>query len=162
TFAVDPTTHAFVRNGAGNLTITTQHIATTAGFKLEMAGELIVAETLHISGTVDFSLSLAGANPGIGLVVNGTLALNPSGSLQLINCRFRIDSAGLVAGVQLSLGAGGFGSGIGLSLTVNAILALNTTGHTQTLGTSQVAPGFLLRLDGSIDFGFASASGFVE
>ena len=84
------------------------------------------------------------------------------GSINLTNSGFRIDSQGLVARLQLSVGTN-FGQSIGLSFNVTAIMSLNTSSRTQTLGTSSVAPGFDLFLSGSVTFGsFASASGSID
>ena len=129
-----------------------------------MAGQLIIGSTLTIEGNVSFRLELAGANPGVELIVNGTIALAPIGSLQLIDSGFRINAQGLVARVQIALDASaGFGAGVNLKLSGSAVVAINTTGVAQTFGGSSVAPGFLLRIDGTVEFlGFATASGFVE
>ena len=46
---------------------------------------------------------------------------------------------------------------------MSAVLGINTTGASATFGSSTVLPGFLLRLDGTINFlGFARGSGFAE
>ena len=39
----------------------------TGGFSLEMGGELVIADTLTVSGHVLLTLSLAGANPMLEL-----------------------------------------------------------------------------------------------
>jgi Ca2+-binding RTX toxin-like protein len=169
TFAVNTKTigsaqvfDGFQHDAAGNLVVTTQTIGVTAGFKLEMSGLLIIGGRLNVQGSVEFRIELGGADPGIELIVNGSVALDPIGHLTLTDSGFRIDAAGLVARVDLSLGAD-FGSGIGLGFSVGAVLAINTTGAPQTLGTSLVAPGFLLRIQGSVNFlNFANGSGFVE
>ena len=155
--------NGFVRDAAGNLVVTTQTIKTTGGFRLEMGGELVIADTLRVNGHVLLTLSLAGANPMLELVVNGTIDLAPIGTLSLVDSGFRINADGLVARVQISLGAGGFGGGVGLGFTANSTLSLNTTGRAQTLGSSTVEAGFLLHIDGSIDFlGIASGTGVLD
>ena len=154
----------FARDGAGNLVVVSQTLSVVGGFSLQMAGQLIIGSTLTIEGNVSFRLELAGANPGVELIVNGTIALAPIGSLQLIDSGFRINAQGLVARVQIALDASaGFGAGVNLKLSGSAVVAINTTGVAQTFGGSSVAPGFLLRIDGTVEFlGFATASGFVE
>ena len=81
-----------------------------------MAGELIVADTLHISAEVQFRLELAGADPGIELIVNGTMHLDPIGGIDLVDSGFRINREGLVARVQIGIKAD-FGSAIGLKFS---------------------------------------------
>ena len=110
------------------------------------------------------TLSLAGPNPELELIVNGTINLAPIGNLTLIDSGFRINADGLVARVQISLGAGGgFGGGVGLGFTASSTLSLNTTGRVQTLGSSTVETGFLLHIDGSIDFlGIATGTGVLD
>src|SRR4051794_1362516 len=65
----------FQRDGAGNLVVTTQTLDVVAGFKLEMSGLLIIGDRLRVQGSVEFKIELAGASPGIELVVNGSIAL---------------------------------------------------------------------------------------
>ena len=167
TFAVNQSGgrfNGFVRDGAGNLVVTTQTISVTGGFRLEMGGELVIANTLVVSGHVLLTLSLAGPNPELELIVNGTINLAPIGNLTLTDSGFRINADGLVARVQISLGAGGgFGGGVGLGFTASSTLSLNTTGRVQTLGSSTVETGFLLHIDGSIDFlGIATGTGVLD
>ena len=152
----------FERDAAGNLVIAPQTLSVVGGFRLMMAGKLVVLDTLEISGRVDFSVQLAGATPSVELIVNGKLSLEPIGGITLTDSGFRISGEGLVARIQVDLGAD-FGSKIGLKFSVSALLAINTTSRTQTLGTSTVERGLTIRIDGSVEFlGFASASGFVE
>ena len=173
TFAVNQTTgpngqtlfDGFQHDSAGNLVVASTMIETIGGFSLQMQGNLSIAGVATITGNVAFSLQLAGSDPGVSLIVNGQMSLAPIGSITLTDSGFRIDGQGLVARVALSIGAGvgGFGSGIGLGFSVTAVLSLNTTGKTQTLGTSTVAPGFDLNLQGTVDFlGFAQGSGSVD
>ncbi len=109
-----------------------------------------------------FRLELTGANAGIELIVNGSMNLSPIGNIALIDSGFRINAQGLVARVQLQLDAN-FGHDIGLKFSLAAMLSLNTTGQTQTLGSSTVDPGFRLRIEGDIEFlNFAKGSGFVD
>ncbi len=152
----------FERDAAGNLVVTQQTLSVRGGFRLMMAGKLVILDTLEISGRVDFSVQLAGATPSIELLVNGRLALEPIGGVTLTDSGFRITTEGLVARFQIGLGAD-FGKNIGLKFSLSATLAINTTSRTQTLGTSTVARGLTIRIDGSVEFlGFASGSGFVE
>ncbi|MFZ0040303.1 MAG: hypothetical protein WAK93_03285, partial [Solirubrobacteraceae bacterium] len=153
----------FVRDSAGNLTVTSTTITTERGFTVQMAGALTLANIATISGNVVFSLQLAGANAGISLVVNGNIDLGPLGHLKLKDSGFIINSQGLVANINLSAGVGDLGSGIGLGFSVTAILSLNTTGTTQMIGNTAVAAGFNLDLTGTVDFlGFASGSGSAD
>ena len=132
------------------------------GFRLLFAGELTVADVLKIDATVEFRLELAGSNPGIELIINGMMKLDPIGEVVLEDSGFRINSEGLVARLDLSID-GTFGNQIGLKFQVTALLQLNTTGRVQTLGSSRVDPGFRLRLTGTVEFlGFAKANGFVD
>ncbi|HEX4527586.1 MAG TPA: hypothetical protein VH108_12695 [Gaiellaceae bacterium] len=152
----------FERNAAGNLVVTTQTITVHGGFQLLMAGHLVIASTLRIDAEVLFRLELTGANAGIELVVNGSMNLAPIGNVALIDSGFRINAQGLVARVQLQLDAH-FGENIGLKFSLGALLSLNTTGRTQTLGSSTVDPGFRLHIEGDIEFlGFMKGSGFVD
>jgi len=106
-----------------------------------MAGHVKIAGVLDIEAEVQFRLELAGSNAGIELIVNGSMNLAPIGNVALINSGFRINAQGLVARINLTLGSE-FGHDIGLSFNVTALLSLNTTGSTQTLGSSTVDPGF--------------------
>ncbi len=167
TFAVNATGGrfgGFVRDAAGNLVVTTQTISVTGGFRLEMGGELVIANTLTVAGHVLLTLSLAGPNPTLELVVNGTIDLAPIGNLTLTDSGFRINADGLVARVSINLAAGGgFGGGVGLGFSATSTLSLNTTGRTQTLGSSTVEAGFLLHIDGSVDFlGIATGFGVLD
>ena len=80
-----------------------RQIATHAGFKLVMCGELAVGDTVKIKGEVLFRIELAGANPAMELVVNGKLALDPMGNVTMTDSGFRIDASGLVARVEVGL-----------------------------------------------------------
>ena len=123
---------------------------------------LTIGSLVQIYGTVDFTISLNSSNPSVQLLVNGSVALGSLGAISLVNSGFRIDSSGLVARLQLSLGAS-FGGHDGLQFSASAILSLNTSSITQSLGSSQVPPGFDLAISGSVTFlGFASASGSVD
>ena len=152
----------FAHDAAGHLVVATQTLDVVGGFKLLMAGELIVADTLHISAEVQFRIEAGGADPGIELIVNGTMHLDPIGGIDLVDSGFRINRDGLVARVQIGIKAD-FGSAIGLKFSVGGLIALNTTGRVQTLGSSSVDPGFRLRIEGEVSFiGFAKGSGFVD
>ena len=156
--------NGFVRDAAGNLVVTTQTITVTGGFRLEMGGELVIANTLTVAGHVLLVLSLAGSNPMLELVVNGEIRLDPIGRLTLTDSGFRISADGLVARIAIDLAAGGtFGGGVGLGFDASALLSLNTTGRTQTLGSSTVEAGFLLQIHGFVDFlGVATGEGDLE
>ncbi len=152
----------FEHDAAGHLLVASEQLDVVGGFKLVMSGELIVANTLHISAEVQFRIELAGADPGIELLVNGTMNLAPIGGINLVDSGFRINRDGLVARVQLALDVD-FGAAIGLKFSVSGLLSLNTTGRVQTLGSSSVDPGFRLRIEGEVEFlGFAKGSGFVD
>ncbi len=142
----------------GQLVVANQTINVVSGFRLEMYGSLKVMNVLDINGHLVLTV---GANE-LSLLVNGSASLNVFGSVVLRDSGFRINSKGLVARLDLSLGAG-FGGSVGLGFSVSAVLAINTTGANATFGSSTVLPGFLLRLDGAIDFlGFARGSGYAE
>ena len=152
----------FEKDAAGNLVVTSQTLSVVAGFRLTMAGKLVILDTLEVSGRVDFSVQLAGATPSVELIVNGNLAVGPIGGIALTNSGFRITGEGLVARVEVSIGVD-FGRDIGLEFSVSGVLALNTTSRTQTLGTSIVERGFKLRIQGDVKFlDFATGNGFVE
>ena len=151
----------FAHDARGNLVVQNTIIAPGPGFKLLMSGHIMVG-ILDIQGSVVFGLSLGGSNPNLSLVVNGSVVLGPLGALQLKNSGFRIDRSGLVARIQLSLD-GNFGGSVGLQFNAGAILSLNTTGATQSLGGSSVPDGFDLGIQGFVTFaGFATASGSVD
>ncbi|NMM32989.1 MAG: calcium-binding protein, partial [Phycicoccus sp.] len=142
----------------GQLVVANQTIGVVAGFRLEMYGSLRVMDVLDINGHLVLTI---GASE-LSLIVNGAAILAPFGNVTIRDSGFRINSQGLVARLDLSLDAG-FGGSIGLGFSVSAVLAINSTGATATFGSTPVAPGFLLRLDGSINFvGFARGSGFAE
>ena len=132
------------------------------GFRFIFGGEVVIADTVHVAAEVKFRLELAGDNPGIELVINGSMQLGPLGSVDLVDSGFRINRDGLVARFDLKINAD-FGHGAGLEFNVTALFALNTTGRVQTLGSSSVDPGLRLHLEGSVTFlGFAKARGFVD
>ena len=165
TFAVNSTVingqprfGGFQRDAAGNLVVTQQTLSVTSGFFLEMYGELRILDVLVVTGDVRLTVSAT----QLELVVNGSMALSPLGSIDLVDSGFRIDGSGLVANVNLSVG-GSFGGGIGLQFAATAQMMLNTTGRATTLGATTLDPGFRLHFNGSITFlGFASASGDVD
>ena len=156
----------FEHDAAGNLISTTATITTVGGFRLVLGGLLVIGDrpdsALTIAGQVEFRLELAGANPAIELIVNGTMELAPIGGVYIVDSGFRIDSQGLVARVDVQIGLD-FGTSVGLAFSGSVKLELNTTGRTQTLGSTAVAPGFLLRIEGCVDFlGFVTGNGFLE
>ena len=171
TFAINNTANGFgsfvsCTNGTAGcvdgILTDTETISAGPYFHIFMGGHLIVGSVVDIQGTLSFTIALGGSDPSISLLVNGSVTLGPLGSINLTNSGFRIDSQGLVARLQLSVGTN-FGQSIGLSFNVTAIMSLNTSSRTQTLGTSSVAPGFDLFLSGSVTFGsFASASGSID
>jgi len=69
----------FERDAGGNLIIEDQTVTVLGGFKLLMWGQILIADVLEIEAEVQFRLELAGSNPGIELIVNGTLRLDPIG-----------------------------------------------------------------------------------
>ena len=148
----------FQRDKAGNLVTTQTQIAT--GFHFEMYGIVTIGGIVSITANVDFTISPT----EVSLLVNGSISLGPLGSVAIVDSGFTINSQGLVANINVSAGLGAsFGANVGLSFRATAILQLNTTGRTQTIGATQVAPGFALDLSGSVDFlGFAQASGFAD
>ena len=154
----------FQRDAAGNLVITTQTLDVVGGFKLILGGFLLIGDRVRIDGEVSLRLELAGANPGIELIVNGELALDPIGRIAIVDSGLRINAQGLVARLQLVLDASAaFGGGVGLGLTGNVVIGVNTTGVAQQFGSSTVAAGFFLRIDGSVNFvDFVTGSGYVE
>ncbi len=163
--ACDPQTATncgFTLNSAGDPVTTTVDIQPGPYFSLYMFGNLTLASLITVNGSVAFSIDLNGSNPGISLLVNGTVALGPLGTLDLKDSGFQINKQGLVANINLSLN-GGFGGSLGLSFSGSAVMSLNTTGQTVTFGSSQIAPGFDLAISGSVTFaGFATASGAVD
>ena len=81
--------------------------------------------------------------------------------MKIVDSGFRIDATGLVARAEVKLELGSaFSSGLGFDARV--FLALNTTGRSVTLGSSTVAPGFLLRVEGSIRLVGVQGTGFLE
>ena len=129
----------------------------TGGFRLMLAGTLTIANQFEISGAVEFKLSAA----SIELIVNGNLELAGIGRLTLIDSGFRIDSKGLIARFEVELDAK-FGSSLGLNFSVSAIFELNTTTEDQPFGGSTVKRGFLLSMQGVVNFlGFAKAEGSI-
>ena len=152
----------FKLNGAGDPIVTRVAIPAGPYFSLYMFGDLTIANIVTVTGTVSFTIDLGGSDPSISLLVNGSVSLGPLGSLQLIDSGFEINNQGLVANLDLSLN-GGFGGSLGLSFSGMALMSINTTGRTQTLGTSQIATGFNLDISGSVTFaGFATASGSID
>ncbi|HEX5858381.1 MAG TPA: hypothetical protein VFY91_09765, partial [Microbacterium sp.] len=149
----------FKRNAVTNaLEFENKALEVVAGFRMEMYGDLTIMNVLNVNGHVVLTISAS----EVSLIVNGGAMLQPFGAVVLRDSGFRINGQGLVARLDLSLGSD-FGSSIDLGFSVSAVLAINTTGSTAMFGTTAVAPGFLLRLDGSINFlGFARGTGFAE
>ncbi len=151
----------FKENAAGDPLTTTVTIPAGPYFALYMFGDLELLNLITVTGSVAFTLDLNGSNPGISLVVNGSVSLGPLGSLKLTDSGFSINSQGLVANLNLSID-GNLGGSLGLSISGSAVISLNTTGQTATLGSSQIQPGFFLAIQGSVTFaGFATASGAI-
>ena len=150
--------NGFARDAQDRLIVEDQLIGVVGGFRLEMYGSLRVLDVLEITGHVVLTV---GASE-LSLVVNGRAALEPFGELNIVDSGFKITSAGVVARLDVSLDLG-FGQDIGLRFSASSLIELNTTGRAATLGSTSVAPGFLLRIDGAIEFvGFARGSGFAE
>jgi len=139
----------FERDSAGNLVVVSEEIGVVGGFRFVFAGQLMIANTVRVDAEVKFRIELAGSNPGIELVMNGTMSLNPIGQVALIDSGFRINPEGIVARFNLQLDVN-FGRDVGLKFNVSALFTLNTTGRVQSLGSSSVDPGFRLRLEGSV------------
>ena len=116
-------------------------------------------------GRGQFRLELAGAEPGHRADRQRLDRRSArSASIALIDSGFRINAQGLVARVQLELDADGFGAGIGLKFSARARCSRSTrrAGRRHS-ASSTVAPGFLLRHRGHVEFlGFVKGSGFVE
>ena len=90
----------------------------------------------------------------------------------------RSAAAGLVANVDIRLGAS-FGASLGLKFNASVLLQLNTTGQVRqmcirtgttgcsdrsgaTTNATDIAPGFLLDIRGSVTIAFIKGSGFVR
>ncbi|HWG93174.1 MAG TPA: VCBS repeat-containing protein, partial [Mycobacteriales bacterium] len=154
----------FKRNAAGQLVVTSQQVTVTSGFRLLLAGSLVIGDRLTVEGSVRFTAS-AGADPLLELVVNGRVELGGVGTLTLTDSGLRVSRAGLVARVQVSLAAGSGLTGLqtsGSGVSVQVFLAVNTTGRSATLGGSTVEPGFVVRIEGTVKLLSIEASGFVE
>ena len=125
TATVNGVTHfgGFVRDGNNNLMVSTTDVTIASGFHLMMYGDLQVLGVLLVHGSVDLTVS----STQISLVVNGTIALSPLGSLNLVDSGFTITSAGLVANLNLRV-ASSFGAAIGLTFAVNAAMQLQHDG----------------------------------
>ncbi|MDB4600633.1 hypothetical protein OAG97_02815, partial [Akkermansiaceae bacterium] len=151
----------FERDANGELIVETVTIETVGGFKLELAGILTVSDKFEFVGYVRFTLELAGDDPGIELLVLASLRIEGIGNVQ-VDGGFRINNRGLVARAAVSLDVG-FGRDIGLGFSVSAVIQLNTTGQDEQLGMATIPPGFLLALQGSVEFlGIATAQGSVS
>ena len=149
----------FDRDAAGNLKVVTQTMEVQGGFRLLMAGDLEIG-TLKVRGEVVFRIETAGPQPGVELIVNGEMGIDPIGTVKLTDSGFRIDTTGLVARVQVGLDIlSGFK---GFSFNATTTLAINTTGRSTVLGNSTVAPGLLVRIDGSISLAGVSGTGYLE
>ena len=151
---IDPHTHE----------IATGLVTIHNGIHLLLHGEMTIANLVTIQGTFTFTFE---ANPFvIQVTADASIGLVGIGNLASATVVFRIDGDGLELGVNLSVGAG-FGSGIGLSFSANATMTFSTAGFTKhiDLGNGSVfdiAPGFLLSINGSINFiGIVSATGSV-
>ena len=128
-----------------------------------MEGYLNIADILKMEGKFSFTIDPIGGV--LEIYVEASMSLDPIGSVGVIGL-LRIDSQGLVAYIDVSMEAG-FGGDIGLNFEASARLELNTSSTTRTFDKSgtiiQVQPGFLLHVEGSIEFlGFAKGSGYVD
>ena len=135
------------------------------GFKLLMSGTLAIGDKIFIDNSAVIRVSTS----ELTVVLNGTMALGPLGTVQVVNSGFRITSAGLVANLDVRIGST-FGASTGLAFRASVLLQLNTTGAVQSLCVegiacstpSQIAPGFLLDIRGSITIAAIQGSGFVR
>jgi hypothetical protein len=83
----------FEHDGKGNLVVAQETIEVTGGFRLLFAGKLTVANIVEIAASVEFRLELAGSNPGIELIINGSMKLGPIGQVLLIDSGFRVKAS---------------------------------------------------------------------
>ncbi|MGB7961606.1 MAG: calcium-binding protein [Propionicimonas sp.] len=149
--------NGFKRDANHNLVVEDATLSITGGFRLLMGGEVKLLSTLTISGEVQLEVSTS----QIQLIINGTMDLNPIGTVTLSNTGFRLNADGLVARFDFSVGT--LGQSIGLGFTANAYMAINTTGTTQDFNGTSVAVGFRVRIDGSINLiDLASGQGSVD
>ena len=152
-FSGDPTT--------GEVTLTT--VAFAPGVEIDLSGDMYVFGILDFKGAVRLPDHVLAA----GLDDHRQRQPEPESDRQLRLHRLSVaEFVGLVAQLSSTLSAG-FGSGVGINLTGSFLLDINTTGATATyidnFGVSHsVAPGFLMTINGGVNFlGFASATGTI-
>ena len=164
--------NGLAHDAAGRLVIGNADIGT--GFNLLLAGTIQIGDQV----TIDAAAQIIVSPSELSVVLNGTLALGPLGTVQVVNSGFRISSAGLVANMDIRLGAS-FGASLGLKFNASVLLQLNTTGQVRqmcirtgttgcsdrsgaTTNATDIAPGFLLDIRGSVTIAFIKGSGFVR
>jgi len=154
--------NGFERDAAGNLVPIREQLDVVGGFKLLMRGELKVASIIEISALVQFRIELAGANPGIELVVNGTMDLGRLARSHLVDSGFRIDSQAWSRASRSTWTRASARTSVSSSRCMRRWRS-TPPAAVQSLGSSPVQPGFLLHIDGEVEFlGFVKGSGSVD
>ncbi|NOS68309.1 MAG: calcium-binding protein, partial [Verrucomicrobia bacterium] len=162
TFDVDDVTGTFKRTGG---VIDTKSVDIAAGVLIQFGGSFKLGGFLVLDGK--FAMSYTGTSLQVG--ATATLKLDPLGQIA-ISGDLIIDGSGLIARIDFALDSS-FGSGInlGFSASLHAQLELNTSTATRTY-TSLVSPftiysiesGFHLRINGTFNLWFASATGIAD
>ena len=165
--AIDPTTHL----------IETGLVTIDQGLRLELQGTLTIASLVDVNGSFVFSFS---KDPfAIEIVAHASIALHGFGTMGAggsLTGIFLLDGNGLSLYMSIGAGAmGNFGSGVGLGFSASATVSFSTVGYTRNIDSStgktcatgaancvSIQSGFLLAINGSVDFiGIASATGSV-
>ncbi|MFL2871082.1 MAG: calcium-binding protein, partial [Pirellulaceae bacterium] len=145
----------FERNPDGSFKVGTATI--NPGLKFMLAGKLVFADTLELSGKFTMEIS----PEKLEVTVDAVLKLDPLGELNASG-GLRIDQQGLTLYASLSVDVS-FGEDIGISFSASAYVSINTTGTNQVINGQNVVDGILLEFNGEIEFlGFASASGSTK
>ena len=115
----------FERNPDGSFKVGTATI--NPGLKFMLAGKLVFADTLELSGKFTMEIS----PEKLEVTVDAVLKLDPLGELNASG-GLRIDQHGLTLYASLSVDAS-FGEDIGISFSASAYVSINTTGTNQVI-----------------------------
>ena len=109
------------------------------GIEIQINGSIEIGNLLDLSGEFDFTLQLAGPNPGLTISANAGLTMQPFGTLAVSGV-LSVNSQGLIVALNISLNPG-FGANIGISFSGSATLDLNTSSSTRpTTSAARTSP----------------------
>ena len=133
--------------------IKTGPVTIPIGLQLVLAGSLTIASLVEIDGTFSFTFV---PNPFlIQVTATGTVSFAGIGGLTFAGA-FQLDAGGLTIYAHLTVG-GNFGQSLGLSFSASADFEFSTESAPVTINfvnhtSKTIQPGFLLSINGEIDF----------